>query len=179
MESFSQFRVARARREDVRGREMCPSQTVAALTDRHRKGALRARRGMAAFCALSQLLACATYEPIIDPVTIPDQAKYEQDLAECRELTEKHRRTEEEVTDTAVGTAVAAGGTTIIAAIVTAAVSAGTVVLTAVAWPFIAGAAVVGGTVWGVRARRRTIKERATLIDGCLRGRGYEPLPTD
>ena len=134
------------------------------------------KRAIAGACATLHIVGCTAYQPVVDPITIPDQARYAEDLEECRILADTHKRTEEEVTSAAVGTAVAAGGTTIVAAVVGAAISAGTVIVAAAAWPFIAGAAVVGGVVWGARERSRTKQERATLIENCLRGRGYQPL---
>ncbi len=121
-------------------------------------------RRLASVAVIGSLVAgCATYEPIIDPKGV-DQAKYQQDLAECRGLAEQVSPAREALGGALLG---AAAGTALGAVTGAAVGSAGK------------GAAIGAGagglTGAGVGAARGK-KAQDQVVQQCLSGRGYRVL---
>ena len=117
------------------------------------------------FLALAAGLAgCAqSYQPVIDMKGV-DNAKYQQDLAECRQYAEQVNPYERG----AMGLAIGALGGAALGAVTGAAVGApGTGAAIGAGAGGLTGAAVGGGT--GAEQQKK-------IIDNCLRNRGYAVL---
>ena len=111
------------------------------------------------------LAACAqSYEPMIDTKGGIDQAKYQQDLSECRAYAEQVSPTEHAATSGGIGVLLGAALGAITGAI-TGSAGEGAAV----------GAAVggVGGAASGVGSG---VSSQKQIINNCLRGRGYSVL---
>jgi outer membrane lipoprotein SlyB len=110
------------------------------------------------------LAGCAqSYQPVVDPKGV-DNAKYQQDLAECRQLAEQVNPYER----AAVGTAIGAIGGAALGAVTGAVVgSPGAGAAIGAGAGGLTGAAVGGGT--GVEQQKK-------IIDNCLKNRGYAVL---
>jgi outer membrane lipoprotein SlyB len=122
------------------------------------------RRGIAAALAAAALAGCAqTYEPIVDMKGV-DQARYQQDLAECRTYAEKVSPAGEAATSGIIGGAIGAA-------------------LGAIVGAFGGGAgrgaalgAGVGGVAGGATGGLHGVEGQKQVINNCLRGRGYAVL---
>jgi hypothetical protein len=110
------------------------------------------------------LAGCAqSYQPVVDPKGV-DNAKYQQDLAECRQLAEQVNPYER----AAVGTAIGAIGGAALGAVTGAVVgSPGAGAAIGAGAGGLTGAAVGGGG--GVEQQKK-------IIDNCLKNRGYAVL---
>lgn len=109
------------------------------------------------------LSSCTTYSPIVDTKGI-DKAQYDTDLEECRAYADQVDATNEGVTNGAIG---AVGG---------AAVGA---ILGALGGDAGAGAAMgtaVGGLGGGGIGASKAVDRQKTIINNCLKGRGYRIL---
>ena len=117
---------------------------------------------VAAFC----LAGCAqSYQPVVDTKGV-DSARYQQDLYECRQYAEQVSP----AGDAAIGGLGAAAGGAALGAITGAivpGVSAGTGAAVGAATGGVVG--VAGGTAKGISDQR-------SIINNCLRGRGYSVL---
>lgn len=123
---------------------------------------MRKPGGLGAVCLL--LAGCAqSYEPIIDRKGV-DQARYEQDLAECRQYAEQVSPAGEAAAGGLLGAAFGAALGAVVGAF---SGSAGTGAAVGAATGGVTGTA--GGAVGGVQGQKQ-------VIDNCLRGRGYSVL---
>jgi hypothetical protein len=113
-------------------------------------------------------VGCASKPQIaVDPRTIANQAKYEQDLTECTTVAENYDLTEGTAKTAIVGAA-AGGG---------AAAGVATAIAGAIFWPaipFIAGAALVVGTGSGGVVKVKEADARETILSDCMTERGYK-----
>jgi hypothetical protein len=125
---------------------------------------MRRTTAIAIVALAAGLAACAqSYQPVIDPKGV-DYGKYQQDLAECRQLAEQVNPYERG----AIGTLLGAAGGAALGAVTGAAVgSPGTGAAIGAGAGGLTGAAVGGGT--GVEQQKK-------IIDNCLRNRGYAVL---
>lgn len=121
-------------------------------------------------CALVALLiaGCASKPQIaVDPKSIPNKAKYEQDVTECTTVAENYDLTEGTAKTAVVGAAVGGG----------AAAGVATAIAGAIFWPaipFIAGAALVVGTGSGGVVKVKEADARETILSDCMTERGYK-----
>jgi hypothetical protein len=121
------------------------------------------RRAIALLTATS-LCACAqTYDPIIDAKNV-DPAKYQQDLAECRQYAEQVSPVDEAIFAAFAGAAL---GAALGAATGAIAGNAGQGAAIGAAAGGITG--VAGGALHGGQAQQDVIRQ-------CLQGRGYSLL---
>ncbi len=110
--------------------------------------------------------ACAqTYQPIVDTKGV-DNAKYQQDLAECRAYAEQVNPVGEAVAGALLGAALGAA-----LGAVTGSFDPG----------FSAGGgaaagAAIGGTAGTAAGAAGGVEGQIAVIDNCLRGRGYTVL---
>lgn len=121
-------------------------------------------------CALAITLigGCASKPQIaVDPRTVVNQAKYEQDLNECTAVAENYDLTEGTAKTAIVGAAAGGGAAAGVAAAV-----AGAIFWPAI--PFIAGAAVVVGTGSGGVVKVKEAEARETILSDCMTERGYK-----
>ena len=121
-------------------------------------------------CALAVILigGCASKPQIaVDPRTIPNQAKYEQDLNDCTAVAENYDLTEGTAKTAIVGAAAGGGAAAGVAAAI-----AGAVFWPAI--PFIAGAALVVGTGSGGVVKVKEADARETILSDCMTERGYK-----
>ena len=122
------------------------------------------RRCFVIALAAASLAACAqSYQPVIDTKNV-DNAKYQQDLRECRQYAEQVNPYERAAIGTLIG---AAGGAALgaVTGAVVGAPGAGAAIGAGVGG--LGGAAVGGGT---------GIEQQKTIIDNCLKNRGYAVL---
>lgn len=105
-------------------------------------------------------------DPVVDPITIKDQAKYEVDLAACRTLADKAGAIE----GAAEGAAIGAGGGAIAGAAIGAIVSPASALATA------GIGAVAGGTAGAGTGGMMNYFRQKAIMTNCLIGRGYRPL---
>jgi uncharacterized protein YcfJ len=108
------------------------------------------------FALLALTTACTTTDEIIIDKKGVDMARYEQDLAECREYSKEVQTGKKVATGAASGAVV--GG--LIGAITGDAGKA-------------AGVGAVGG---GARGANEGAKDEVQVVKNCLRGRGYRIL---
>lgn len=114
------------------------------------------------------LSGCASKPQIaVDPRTIPNKAKYEQDVNECTAVAENYDLTEGTAKTAIVG---AAAGGGIAAGVATA--IAGAIFWPAI--PFIAGGALVVGTGSGGVVKVKEADARETILSDCMTERGYK-----
>lgn len=121
-------------------------------------------------CALviAMVSGCASKPQIaVDPRTIPNKAKYEQDVTECTAVAENYDLTEGTAKTAIVG---AAAGGGIAAGVATA--IAGAIFWPAI--PFIAGGALVVGTGSGGVVKVKEADARETILSDCMTERGYK-----
>lgn len=121
-------------------------------------------------CALAVVLvaACASKPQIaVDPRSVQNQAKYDQDLNECTAVAENYDLTEGTAKTAIVGAAAGGGAAAGVAAAV-----AGAVFWPAI--PFIAGAALVTGTGSGGVVKVKEAEARETILSDCMTERGYK-----
>lgn len=118
--------------------------------------------------AIALIAGCASKPQIaVDPKTIPNKAKYEQDVNECTAVAENYDLTEGTAKTAIVGAA-AGGG---------AAAGVATAIAGAIFWPaipFIAGAALVVGTGSGGVVKVKEADARETILSDCMTERGYK-----
>lgn len=118
--------------------------------------------------AITILVGCASKPQIaVDPKTIPNKAKYEQDVTECTTVAENYDLTEGTAKTAVVGAAVGGG----------AAAGVATAIAGAIFWPaipFIAGAALVVGTGSGGVVKVKEADARETILSDCMTERGYK-----
>lgn len=113
------------------------------------------------------LVACGSPQLIVDPKSIKDASKVENDKKECFAIAANVDKTGEAVAKTlsggVLGGGTAAGG---------AALAFGAVFPPAI--PFIIGSGVAGGGLWGASATKeeKEIKER--VLKECMAERGYK-----
>lgn len=111
------------------------------------------------------LSSCAGYNPVVDPQSVSNDAKYDRDVAECRELARGN-------TDT--GTSVAKHG------LIGGAIGTGTgALLGVIAGNTVRGlatGAVIGGVVGGVKGGYKSDLQYETIFRNCMRGRGHNVL---
>lgn len=127
-------------------------------------------RHITALAALALLAACGPQipgrapDPIVDPATIKDQAKYQTDLADCRQLSDQAGAVE----GGAEGAGIGAVGGAALGAIT------GAVFHAPAAGAVLGGAsgAAAGGTTG---AMLNYMRQRMVLMN-CVIGRGYRPL---
>ena len=118
--------------------------------------------------AITLIGGCASKPQIaVDPRTVPNQAKYEQDLNECTAVAENYDLTEGTAKTAIVGAAAGGGAAAGVAAAV-----AGAVFWPAI--PFIAGAALVTGTGSGGVVKVKEAEARETILSDCMTERGYK-----
>lgn len=116
----------------------------------------------------SIVTACASKPQIaVDPRTVANQAKYEQDLNECTVVAENYDLTEGTAKTAIVGAAVGGGAAAGVAAAV-----AGAIFWPAI--PFIAGAALVTATGSGGVVKVKEADARETILADCMTERGYK-----
>lgn len=110
------------------------------------------------------LAACAqTYQPVVDTKNV-DNAKYQQDLAECRRYAEQVNPYERG----AMGTLLGAAGGAALGAVTGAVVgSPGTGAAIGAGAGGLTGAAIGGAT---------GVEQQKQIIDNCLKNRGYAVL---
>lgn len=114
--------------------------------------------------ALFLLTACASqYTPVIDPQGV-DMGRYEQDLAACRAISEQVDTTTDAATNAAIGAGVAAAGGAALGAISGNAGSGAAI------------GAIVGALGGGGGTALEDEQRKETIINNCLRGRGYRIL---
>ena len=120
------------------------------------------------FSVLILLSGCAS-EPriVVNPNSIPDQKKFEQDQAECIEVARDYELSGEKAGKAVAGAAI---GGTAVAGIATAVAGA----VFAPAIPFIIAGAVAGGGLWGASVSKEEAKARESILIQCLQSRGYE-----
>jgi uncharacterized protein YcfJ len=111
------------------------------------------------------LSSCAGYSPVVDPQSISNHAKYDRDVAECREVAKSN-------TDT--GKSVAKHG------IIGGAIGTGTGALLGLIGGNtvrgLATGAVIGGVAGGVTGGYEGEREYEAIFRNCMRGRGYNVL---
>lgn len=115
--------------------------------------------------ALLVLAACAaqTYQPVIDPKGV-DMGKYQKDLAECRALADQVDAAGDTAQNALIGAGVgAAGGAALGAISGSAGIGAAT-------------GAVLGAFGAGGASGLSKNERQKSIIDNCLRGRGYRTL---
>lgn len=118
--------------------------------------------------AASFVTACASKPQIaVDPRTVANQAKYEQDVNECTAVAENYDLTEGTAKTAIVGAAAGGGAAAGVAAAV-----AGAIFWPAI--PFIAGAALVVGTGSGGVVKVKEADARETILADCMTERGYK-----
>jgi outer membrane lipoprotein SlyB len=121
-------------------------------------------RRVASLALILILAGCAqSYQPVVDTKGV-DNAKYQQDLAECRQYAEQVSPAGEAATTGLLG---AAGGAALGAIVGAFSGGAGT------------GAAIgaaTGGAVGAGAGGVSGISEQKRIINNCLRGRGYNVL---
>lgn len=128
----------------------------------------KAIRLTACVLAISLIGGCASRPQIaVDPRTVPNQAKYEQDLNECTAVAENYDLTEGTAKTAIVGAAAGGGAAAGVAAAV-----AGAIFWPAI--PFIAGAALVTGTGSGGVVKVKEAEARETILSDCMTERGYK-----
>lgn len=116
----------------------------------------------------SFITACASKPQIaVDPRTIANQAKYEQDLNECTAVAENYDLTEGTAKTAIVGAAAGGGAAAGVAAAV-----AGAIFWPAI--PFIAGAALITATGSGGVVKVKEADARETILSDCMTERGYK-----
>lgn len=114
-------------------------------------------------CVLA-LSACATtYTPVVDTKGI-NQAKYQQDLNECRALSDQIDAVGEGATDTLIGAGIGAAAGAALGAI-TGAPATGA-----------ATGAVIGGFGGGGVSAADSMTRKRQIMNNCLTGRGYKVL---
>ena len=110
------------------------------------------------------LAGCAqSYQPVVDTKGV-DSARYQQDLYECRQYAEQTSP----AGDAAVGGVAGAAGGAALGAIVGA--------FTGNAGQGAAIGAATGGAVGVAGGAGKGINDQQTIINNCLRGRGYSVL---
>ena len=122
------------------------------------------RKGILLFLLL-MLSSCAGYTPVIDPQSISDDAQYNTDISECRQLAKSN---------TNAGKTVAKHG------LIGGAIGTGTgALLGLIAGNTVRGlatGAVIGGVAGGVKGGYRSEQEYESIFRNCMRGRGYNVL---
>ena len=121
-------------------------------------------RRVASLALIVVLAGCAqSYQPVVDTKGV-DNAKYQQDLLECRQYAEQVSPAGEAATTGLLG---AAGGAALGAIVGAFSGGAGT------------GAAIgaaTGGAVGAGAGGVSGVSEQKRIINNCLRGRGYNVL---
>lgn len=117
------------------------------------------------------LTGCSTQSIVVDPKSVKDQATYETDMKECKEIAESYDKTGN-VAGSSVAGAVAGGG---LAAGVATAV-AGAVFAPAI--PFIIGGALLFGGGAGGMSKSSETDAREKIVTNCLNDRGYRAYKT-
>lgn len=118
--------------------------------------------------AASFVTACASKPQIaVDPRTVVNQTKYEQDVNECTAVAENYDLTEGTAKTAIVGAAAGGGAAAGVAAAV-----AGAIFWPAI--PFIAGAALVTATGSGGVVKVKEADARETILADCMTERGYK-----
>lgn len=126
------------------------------------------KKSIGTLIIVSMLSACASKPQIaVDPRTIANQAKYEQDLNECTAVAENYDLTEGTAKTAIIGAAAGGGAAAGVAAAV-----AGAIFWPAI--PFIAGAALVVGTGSGGVVKVKEADARETILSDCMTERGYK-----
>lgn len=120
---------------------------------------------------ISMIAGCSTQQLVVDPKSISDQTKFDQDKQECKTVSETYDKTESVAGNAALGAA--AGGAT--------AAGVATAVAGAIFWPaipfIIAGGLVVGAASGGsTKSDEITIREKIWV--DCLNDRGYKAYST-
>lgn len=111
------------------------------------------------------LSSCASYSPVVDTQSISNDAKYDRDVAECRELARSNTDTGKSVAKQGlIGGAIGTGTGTLIGLI------AGNTV------KGLATGAVIGGVAGGVKGGYESEREYEAIFRNCMRGRGYNVL---
>lgn len=125
-------------------------------------------QGVVCALVIAMVSGCASKPQIaVDPRTIPNKAKYEQDVTECTAVAENYDLTEGTAKTAIVG---AAAGGGIAAGVATA--IAGAIFWPAI--PFIAGGALVVGTGSGGVVKVKEADARETILSDCMTERGYK-----
>lgn len=122
--------------------------------------------------AISLIAGCSTQQLVVDQKTIHDQAKFEQDKAECKTVSETFDKTEAVAGNAALG---AVAGGTAVAGVATA-------VAGAIFWPaipFILAGTLVAGAASGGTTKSDEIAVREKIWVDCLNDRGYKAYKTN
>lgn len=111
------------------------------------------------------LSSCAAYNPVVDPQSVRDTARYNRDAAECRALASRNTDTATSVAkDSLIGGAIGAGAGTLFGVIAGDTIKG------------LATGAVVGGLAGGAKGGYESDREYETIFRNCMRGRGYNVL---
>lgn len=123
---------------------------------------------VALISVLMLLPGCAAKPQIVvNPNSILDQRKFEQDQAECIEVAQNYELSGEKAGKAVAGAAI---GGTAVAGVATAVAGA----VFAPAIPFIIAGALAGGGLWGASVSKEEAKARQSILIQCLQSRGYE-----
>ena len=117
---------------------------------------------------VSLVAACASKPQIaVDPRSVANQVKFEQDLNECTAVAENYDLTEGTAKTAIIGAAAGGGAAAGVAAAI-----AGAIFWPAI--PFIAGAALVTATGSGGVVKVKEADARETILADCMTERGYK-----
>lgn len=132
--------------------------------DLFKTGAVMMLQKTALFAVTLLLAGCASnYTPVVDPKGV-DMGRYNQDLAECRALSEQVDTSKDTATNSAIGAGVgAAAGAALGALSGDAGVGAAT-------------GAILGGFGGGGGTALESEQRKKTILNNCLTGRGYRIL---
>ena len=126
------------------------------------------RSGLIQMLVVSVFLGGCASKPqmVVDPRSITDQAKYEQDASECLEVAKTFdlsgRTAAKAIGGAAIGGAAGAG---------VASAVAGAVFAPAI--PFIIAGTLTGGGIWGASSSKEENRAREKILVQCLNDRGY------
>ena len=121
-----------------------------------------------AFILILMLTACASSPQIaIDPKSITDTDKYENDMEECKSIAKSYDLSEGVAKSAVVGAA--AGGAAV--------AGIATIVAGAIFWPavpFIVAGTVATGTAAGSTTKLKEKEAREKILAECMAERGYK-----
>ena len=116
------------------------------------------------------------YVPIVDTTKIEDPAKFDLDVAECQQVVEavdySDQATIAGLKGAGAGAAVVGTGAAVVA-------GAGGIVLAPVAIPIGIIAAATGAGISSNNVDKQEQKMRATVLNNCLKERGYKVLSAE
>lgn len=116
------------------------------------------------------------YVPIVDTTKIENPAKFDLDVAECQQVVEAVDYSDQEAVaamkGAGAGAAVVGTGAAVVA-------GAGGIVLAPVAIPIGIVAAATGAGISSNNVEKQEQKMRATVLNNCLKERGYTVLSAE